>query len=49
VQRTCTGAAAREGDEPPVIGGDRTARVSGRDVGVHLVLVSFLAGMGGPS
>jgi hypothetical protein len=32
-QRTCTGAAAGEVDEPPAIGGDRTARVSGQGSG----------------
>ena len=32
-QRTCTGAAAGEGGEPPAIGGDRTARVSGQGSG----------------
>ena len=33
-QRTCTGAAAGDGDEPPAIGGDRSARVSGQGSGV---------------
>lgn len=32
-QRTWTGAAAGEGDEPPAIGGERTARVSWKGTG----------------